>query len=130
VPCLSVNNIFVIKYKTILHTPIPTLQLMNKWSTTLRDSLSAVQHDPDVSLNWTRRFMLATCVLASPAAGHRLRWQEIVKLVRSHLDRWVSGDIEALWLDAMANTRKLQNTIQQIQALSSRDLADPSPEVL
>ena len=68
----------------------------------------------------------------------------------------VSGDIEALWLDAVADTRKLQNTIRHqagssqckwniqkakwaaqdghyhkaIQAFSSRGLADTSPEVL
>lgn len=63
--------------------------------------------------------MLAKCVLASPVAGHRLRWRQILKLVRSHLDRWRAGNnIEALWLEVVADARKLQNAIKH-QAGSS-----------
>ncbi len=41
--------------------------------------------------------MLAKCVLASPASGHRLRWREILKLVKSRLKRWEDGDLLDLW---------------------------------
>ena len=39
--------------------------------------------------------MLAKCVLASPATGHRLHWREILKLVRSCIDKWLAGDLVA-----------------------------------
>ena len=36
------------------------------------------------------------CVLASPSAGHRLRWGEILGLVKTRIQRWLDGDLVAL----------------------------------
>ena len=99
--------------------------------------------------------MLAKCVLASPAAGHRLRWREILQRVKSRLQRWVDGDLAALWSEAMDdgkslssrkecsasassnnNIRRAKLAVQNgqyskaIKALTSVGLATPSPEVL
>ena len=58
---------------------IPTLQHVPKgvrdlWARALSDCLLAVVDDPVDLSQWTKVFMLAKCVLASPAAGHRLQW--------------------------------------------------------
>ena len=101
--------------------------------------------------------MLTKCVLASPAAGHRLPWREILQLVRSHLQRWFAGDLACLWLEAWtngqalsrhggvsassisqqsSNARRAKLAVQDgqyrkvIQALTSQGLASPSPEVI
>ncbi len=49
--------------------------------------------------------MLAKCVLASPASGHRLRWREILKLVKSRLKRWEDGDLLDLWSEAVVSSQ-------------------------
>ena len=100
--------------------------------------------------------MLAKCMLASPAAGHRLRCCEILRRVKSHLQRWSEGDLAALCSEAMAdgqtlsrhqsssptssqqthNIRRAKLAVQNgqhskaIKALTSKGLATPSPEVL
>ena len=70
--------------------------------------------------------MLAKCVLASPAAGHRLRWREILKLVKSRLQRWSDGDLGALWVEAL----KGGQYSKAIKALTSDGLAAPTPEIV
>ena len=97
------------------------------------------------------------CVLASPAAGHRLPWREILHRVRGRLQKWFAGDIASLWSEACADARSLSkradcssSTSSQrsnnarrarlavqdgrfskaIQALSSEGLALPSPTVI
>ncbi len=49
--------------------------------------------------------MLAKCILASPAFGHRLRWREILKLVKSRLRRWADGEYLDLWSEAVENSQ-------------------------
>ena len=49
--------------------------------------------------------MLAKCVLASPASGHRLRWRKILKLVKSRLKRWEDGDCLGLWTEAVESSQ-------------------------
>ena len=56
--------------------------------------------------------MLAKCVLASPSAGHRLRWREILRLVKSRIDRWLAGDLAALWSEAAVEGRSLSRRCQ------------------
>ena len=96
--------------------------------------------------------MLAKCVLASPSAGHRLRWREILQLVKSRLQRWLDGDLSALWSEAVTgasslskrsfsasqhsiNIRRAKLAIQHgqyskvIKALTSDGLASPSAAV-
>ena len=51
--------------------------------------------------------MLAKCVLVSPAAGHPLCWREILRLLKSRLQRWSEGDLAALWSEAVADGRTL-----------------------
>ena len=101
--------------------------------------------------------MLSKCVLANPANGHKLRWRDILQLVKSRLRRWLSGDLASLWSEALAcipsqpshrkdtsdptilrrlNARRARQAVQvgqyrkAIQALSSSGLASPSPNVL
>ena len=64
--------------------------------------------------------MLAKCVLASPAAGHRLCWREILKLVRSHIQRWLAGDLVALWSEAVAEGLSLSRHSQSSSSPSQR----------
>ena len=68
----------------ILQTSIPTLQHVpkaarNRWAKILGDCLSAACSHLDDITCWSSLFMLAKCVLASPAAAHRMRWREIFK---------------------------------------------------
>ena len=102
--------------------------------------------------------MLSKCVLASPAAGHRLPWREILQRVKSRLRRWNAGEYASLWSEAQTeghalsrrikpsssspisqrnhNTRRARVAIQDglyskaINALTSEGLASASPEVL
>ncbi len=54
---------------------------------------------------WLKLLMLAKCILASPAFGHRLRWREILKLVKSRLRRWADGEYLDLWSEAVENSQ-------------------------
>ena len=96
--------------------------------------------------------MLAKCVLASPSAGHGLRWREIRALVKTRIQRWLDGDLVALWSESVAgaqspskrsssasprsiNVRRAKMATQEgqygkaIKALTSDGLATPSDSV-
>ena len=145
---------------TILQANVPTLHHVPKgardcWAHALCSCLRAVVCSPDDLSQWSRLFMLAKCVLASPATGHRLRWREILKRVKSRLQRWADGDLMTLWSEALDDGRSLAKRRHQsasasssgnfwraklavqdgqytkaIRALTSEGLASPSPEVL
>ena len=75
---------------TIFQASIPTLQHVPKgardrWGRVLSDCLSSVVESPDDISCWSRVFMLTKCVLASPSTGHRLRWREILGLVKMRI---------------------------------------------
>ena len=148
---------------TILQTHIPTLQHVPKgardcWSRALSECLLLVANDPVDLTHWCKLFMLPKCVLANPAAGHRLPWREIFQQVRSRLRRWLADDLLSLWMEAVDNgqimsqrlnsskassssqrshnARRARRAVQDglyskaIKALTSVGLAPPSPEVL
>ena len=145
---------------TIIQSHIPTLQHVPKgardlWPLILGNCLSSVVSSPDDVNQWSRLFMLAKCVLASPAAGHKLRWREILRRVKSRLQRWSDGDLAGLWSEALEDGRSLARrsgkatssstphnirsarlAVQEgqyskaIKALTSNGLALPSPEIL
>ena len=148
-------------FTTNLQASFPTLQHVPKgardrWARALSECLSAVCVAPADLSCWSKVFMLAKCVLASPATGHRLRWREILKLVRSRIDRWLAGNLVALWSEAVSGGQSLSKRMQSssrssnpshhirrakqavqdgqyskaIKALSSSGLATPSAEVL
>ena len=95
--------------------------------------------------------MLPKCVLARPAASHRLRWRDIRDLVKSRLRRWSEGEFESLWEESTVkpktNTRRgrpdqkqhnITRSIRTIQdgqyskalkALASEGLASPNEDV-
>ena len=126
-----------------------------RWAKALSECLSSVVGTPDDLSQWSRLFMLAKCLLASPASGHRMRWREILKCVKSRLQRWSEGDLSDLWAKALAhgqslakrrdqsapsshsnNIRRAKAATQEgqyskaIKALTSDGLASPSSEVL
>ncbi len=70
---------------------------------TLSNCLSSIISTPGDLSRWTSLFALAKCVLASPASGHRLRWREILKLVKTRLQRWLDGEAAALWAEAVVH---------------------------
>ena len=145
---------------SILQSHIPTLQHVSKgvrdlWAHTLSVCLSSAVGSPDDLSLWSQLFMLAKCVLASPAAGHRLRWREITRCVRTRLQRWSEGDMVSLWSEAIengrslskqklksafassaANIRRAKQAVQDglyskaIKALTSEGLASPSTTIL
>ena len=92
---------------TIHRTYIPTLQYYvhkgarDCWSRALSDCLLSVANNPADLTHLCKLFMLSKCVLASPAAGHRLPWLEILQQVRSRLRRWSAGDLLSLWMEAV-----------------------------
>ena len=83
-----------------------------RWATVCSECLSAVCDAPAYLSRWSKLFMLAKCVLASPATGHRLRWREILPLVKSRIDRWLAGDLRLLWLEAVAGGKTLSRRVQ------------------
>ena len=148
---------------TILQSNTPTLQHVPKgardcWAKAHSDCLLAVALNTADLSQWSRLFMLPKCVLASPAAGHRLRWREM----KSRLRRWSAGDLVSLWSEALAsgkslfkrsekssspagsplrgnrntNIRRAKAAVQDgqynkaLKALTSDGLAPPTPEVL
>ena len=152
--CLDLTSL-----TTIFQAPCPTLKHVPKgvrdsWAMVVSECLSAVCDAPADLSRWSKLFMLAKCVLASPATAHRLHWQEILALVRSRIDRWLAGDLEVLWLEAVAGGKTLSKHVQSsgsrqssnirraklavqdgqyskaIMALTSDGLATPSAEVL
>ena len=148
----SLTNIFQAPCPTLKHVP---KGVRDRWARVFKDCLSAVCDAPADLSRWSKLFMLAKCVLASPATGHRLHWREILALVRSRIDRWLAGDLVALWLEAVAGGKSLAKRVQSssgsqqssnirraklavqdgqyskaIKALTSDGLATPSAEVL
>ena len=148
----SLTNIFQAPCRTLKHVP---KGVRDRWARVFKECLSAVCDAPADLSRWSKLFMLAKCVLASPATGHRLRWREILALVRSRIDRWLAGDLVALCLEAVAGGKSLAKRVQSssvsqqssnirraklavqdgqyskaIKALTSDGLATPSAEVL
>ena len=104
--------------------------------------------------------MLPRCILANPANGDRLHWRELLKLIRSRINRWQSGDISGLWSDFLAgegntngrrhvpkkpsnldslraaNARRARRAVEAgqyrkaIQALTSEGFSPPTSEIL
>ena len=118
-----------------------------------RGALSLITEDPSDISSWSKTFILPKCVLARPAASHRLRWQEIRDLVKSRLARWSEGEFEHLWQEASSSLKSPSNhrgksvskqhnisrSIRAIQdgqyskalkALASEGLAQPDKDVL
>ena len=97
---------------TVLSTDIPTLHhvpkaLRDRWARLLHSLLCEVCESPLADSGWVRLFMCCKCVMASPAVGHRLRWREILKLIRSRMARWEEGDSLELWSEAVSEACKL-----------------------
>ena len=108
----------------ILHSRIPTLQHVPKgardhWAQSLSACLLSVVNSPSDLSQWCKLFMLAKCVLASPAAGHRLRWREILQLVKSRLRRWDDGESAALWSEALEDGLSLSRRREHSSSASS-----------
>ena len=57
--------------------------------------------------------MLTKCVLASPSAGQRLRWREILALVKTRIQRWLDGDLVALWSESVESLSKRSSPASQ-----------------
>ena len=104
--------------------------------------------------------MLPRCILANPVNGDRLHWHEILKLIRSRISSWQSGDISGLWSDFLAsegntnrcrhvpkkasnldslraaNARRARRAVEAgqyrkaIQALTSEGLSPPTSDIL
>ncbi len=96
--------------ESVLGTHIFTLHHVPKgardsWAASLGVSLSSIVANPLDSSLWLKLLMLAKCILANPAAGHRLRWREILKLVKSRIRRWNDGDYLGLWSEAVENSQ-------------------------
>ena len=58
-----------------------------------------------------RLFMLAKGVLVSPSNGHRLCWREILKFVKTCIQRWLDGDLASLWSEAVAGSQSLSKRL-------------------
>ena len=63
--------------------------------------------------------MCGKCLFASPAAGYRLRWQEILKLVRSRMARWEDGEVQELWDEAVVGAGKLRRRRREVKPAES-----------
>ena len=149
---------------TVIQTSIPTLKHVPKgardrWARVLKDCISTIFNSPDNPSHWTTLFLLAKCVLVSPASGYRLCWRDILKLVNSRITRWLDGDQETLWQEVISsakaftkrsaslppngtnttgqerNVRRAKSMAQDglysksIQALTSTGLANPSDTI-
>ena len=148
---------------SVVQTPIPTFQHVPKclrveWAKVVKEVFSSVCSHPSNVSSWTKLFMLAKCVLASPVNAHRSRWRDTQNLIRSRLRRWSAGDLSTLWVDALAagkahkrkhrtlsassdavrraNIRRAKRALESgqyskaIQALTSEGLASITPEVV
>ena len=85
------------------------------WSRALSICLLSVSDNPGDLTHWCKLFMLPKCVLACPAAGHRLPWREILQQVRSRLRRWSTGDLLSLWKEATDNITQCLNVSTRLQ---------------
>ena len=97
---------------TVLSTDIPTLHhvpkaLRDRWARLLHSLFCEVCESPLAESGWVKLFMCCKCVMASPAVGYRLRWREILKLIRSRMARWEEGDGSKLWSEAVSEAGKL-----------------------
>ena len=93
----------------------------DRLATALSDCLSSVVEDPADLSSWSKVLMLAKCVMASPAAGHRLRSREILRLVKSRIQRWLAGDQVALWSEGMSEGQSLSRHTQSSSSSSQRN---------
>ena len=144
----SISSIMNNRTPTLHHVPKGA---RDQWAEVLGLSFSSVVRDPSDVSCWSRLFMLPKCVLARPAASHRLRWRDIRDLVKSRLRRWSEGEFESLWEESTVkpktNTRRgrpdqkqhnitrSKRAIQDgqyskaLKALASEGLASPNEDV-
>ena len=113
----SWDSIFALRCSTLQHVPKGARDV---WADLITGVFSAIVDNPSNSDNWRKLFLLPRCVLANPSNGDRLGWREFLTIVRRRIRRWQSGDIVALWGEAVAS----------VSAKSHRGRREMKPEAL
>ena len=132
----------------------------NAWASLFFETFSDINKEFSNPDHWRRLLMLPRCILANPANGDRLHCRELLKCIRSRINRWQSGDISGLWSDFLvsegntnrrrhvpktpynldslraANARRSRRAVEAgqyrkaIQALASEGLSFPTLDIL
>ena len=151
----SLNTIIGLKVSTLQHVPKGA---RDAWASIFKDVLQDVYSAPANLDGWKKFFMLAKCILFSPASGWRYFWRDTLKSVRARIRKWREGDILGLWSEVLdegeslgrrrkpkkesseslltANARRARRAMENgqykkaTQALTSSGLAQASQEVL
>ena len=105
----SLSSIFQASITTFQNVPKGA---RDSWAKVFSDCLVSVMEDPVNLSSWSKVVKLAKCVLASPATGHRLSWREMLKLAKSRIQRWLAGDLVALWSEAVDEGQSLSRRMQ------------------
>ena len=93
----------------------------NAWARLVFDTFSAINEDFSNPDPWCRLFMLPRCVLSNPANGNRLRWRELLNIVRSRIKRWQSNEVLDLWSDFLTGKGKINHQNRVPKKLSHPD---------
>ena len=87
----SWDSIFALRCSTLQHVPKGA---RDDWADLITGVFSAIVDNLSNSDNWHKLFLLPRCVIANPSNGDRLGWRELLNIVRRHIRRWQSGDID------------------------------------
>ena len=100
----TISAIFTTNIPNLHHVP---KALRDRWARLLQTNIRAVCDTPTVNWAWVSLIICCKCLLASPAAGNRLWWHEILKLVWLRMVYWEEGDLQGLWSEAILGTLNL-----------------------
>ena len=98
---------------SVVSTGVPTLQhvpkaIRNSWAGVVMEVLSQIDSRPTDITAWTKFFMMAKCVLASPSQRGYHQWRNTLNTVRDRIKRWRAGDITGLWTEVVSQDIKLR----------------------
>ena len=89
----SWDSIFALRCSTLQH-------VRDVWADLITGVFSAIVDNPSNSDNCSFSYQ---DVSANPSNGDTLGWRELLTIVRRRIRRWQSGDIVALWGEAVAS---------------------------
>ena len=120
----SLDSILRMRVSTLHHVPKGA---RDAWAGIVGDVLWSICSDPTDVVSWVKFFMLARCILTTPARGGRSHWHETLKVVRSRIAKWRRGEVAELWEGVVAENERLKRRHRRnLSSSGSSQLANAS----
>ena len=99
----SLSQVFDFSLPTLNHVP---KKARNAWAGLLSDVLSNVADNASDVDSWIKLFMLPCCILFNPPRSRGSHsWWRSVRAIKSHIERWKSGELIDLWTEVINSSQ-------------------------